>query len=693
MVRWLLSAGALLAVALIAAGVFQHARSSRAHIVSGEYSMEVEVTPSQVALGDQFVARVGLFHNEPTLYEGVQWYLEFDETIVDAQLITKNGSAPPECSLKNDNGQRVLLACTTFIAAYLDYSGWTFDVVFSCIANGTSALTLEFSDLSMPFPRTYVAQDSDVYLPSHVHHDSVECSDAVPTGTPLPLTPTPTPFPGPRGGVWDLHIEGPPTGVVGQPFTTELQVFPPDDLGYVDVQWGIDHEEALLDAVLVERDPSAPPACSGQGDAGPFVVVGCHVPGINPLHLVGTAWRVSYVCLAPGMASIAVAPNQIQAPRSRVTTGGPGNFFTEQISVNTIVVNCVDPLQYNGLVKSVDGETPAEGESTILRNLWICADQATDSVDNDGNSTVDDESPTCLSNGEGELIVDELVFAEQDCDTRNDDDDGDDKPVSNDPNSPGYRPECPGPTLEDYILNWVDKDGGEMPEGLGAVEFRLLFDHKIFDIAIFESDANEDGIDNDGDTLIDEADEDWANGRFPNCGMTIVTENFITFGCVSTGTQPGHARPNGIPIARIEVRPEADLGFRIRPGKDNGVVRRLLDQNCEVADIYGDIFPVTDAGLTRDCTDVDVTVRRLEGDLDGNCEVTVVDAQRAAFRYGAFFGQLLYDTFYDLEPFVAPDFDLDIKDMQFVFGRVGATCAAPVPDNQLPVPAVGIGQP
>ena len=39
------------------------------------------------------------------------------------------------------------------------------------------------------------------------------------------------------------------------------------------------------------------------------------------------------------------------------------------------------------------------------------------------------------------------------------------------------------------------------------------------------------------------------------------------------------------------------------------------------------------------------------------------------------------------------EYQAPIKDMQFVFGRVGATCAAPVPDNQSPVPAMGVGQP
>lgn len=354
---------------------------------------------------------------------------------------------------------------------------------------------------------------------------------------------------------------------------------------------------------------------------------------------------------------------------------------------------------FNGLVKGVDGQVPGQGEDTIEVNLWLCIDQADDDIDNDGNSTVDDEPATCDDNGEGSLEIEELIFTREDCDTRNDDDDLDGEPVSNDPNSPGYRPECPAPNLSDYTTDTdgdgngnVDKNGGELPEGLGAFEFQLKFDHKVFDITITTPCTN--GVDDDADTVVDEATEcTWNNGRNVNCSMTIISENDIRFGCVTTGTGLGLPQAAGQVGAVITVTPEADLVFRIRPGKDNGVVRRLLDENCEVADIFGDIFPVTNAGLTPDCTDIDITVRRLEGDLDTDCDVDVLDSQRIAFRYGSFFGQLLYDTFYDMEPFVTPDFDIDIKDLQFVFGRIGSNCDAPIPNNQNPLPANGVGQP
>ena len=326
----------------------------------------------------------------------------------------------------------------------------------------------------------------------------------------------------------------------------------------------------------------------------------------------------------------------------------------------------------NGLVKSIDCQLPAG--DTMLVNLWLCADQATDHLDNNGDSTVDNEPPTCTRNGEGSLHVDERIYSLPDCDTRNDDDDGDGKPVSNDPASPGYRPECPAPTGQDYVQDLVDKDGGELPEGLGAFEFQIKFDHKIFDITAM------------GDT-------EWANGRSINCSMTVITENDIRFGCISTGTQLGLPQARGEIGARLWIYPEPDLRYRLRPAKDNQITRRILDENCEISDIYGDLFPGTLAGLTPDCTDLDITVRRLEGDVDMDCDVDATDQALMNWRFPSFFGSAYYDPLYDLEPWPNGDYDIDIKDLQFVNGRFGSTCAYPIPNNQNPLQATGVGVP
>jgi hypothetical protein len=241
------------------------------------------------------------------------------------------------------------------------------------------------------------------------------------------------------------------------------------------------------------------------------------------------------------------------------------------------------------------------------------------------------EGPSCTENGEGVLVIEEWVFNAND------------------------------------------------PDGVGAYEFQLKFDHKIFDVGI--EDASFLG----------------STGRTVNCAMSIVAENDIRFGCVSSDPTPGEPIPPGPTgsgvLARIHVRPESDLRYRMTPGQENGVVRTLLDENCELADVLGDplddgegnlLDGILPGGLVANCADATITVRILEGDLNLDCQVDVVDDQMIAYRYGAAFGNLIYDPWYDLEP-ALKDFDVDIKDLQKVFGRNGSTCAAPIPD-QPPLP-------
>jgi hypothetical protein len=283
------------------------------------------------------------------------------------------------------------------------------------------------------------------------------------------------------------------------------------------------------------------------------------------------------------------------------------------------------------MVKDVDPSTPGVDS---LANLWLC------------------EGGTCTLNGEGELVILERVLG-----------------VAND------------------------------PDGVGAYEFQLKFDHKVFDIQI--------------------EDAGWlgSTGRSVECDMTIITENDIRFGCVSYDPTPGDGSippgptTDGV-AAIVKVKPEPDLRYRLTPGQENGVVRTLLDENCELADIYGDplemdgwadddvdndgdtvvdefgegLAPgVLPGGLIAVCADVTITARILEGDLNLNCEVDVVDDQMIAYRYGASFANLLYDPWYDLEP-ALKDSDVDIKDLQKVFGRNGSTCQAPIPEDQRPSP-------
>ncbi|MGB6894440.1 MAG: hypothetical protein WBF37_00630 [Dehalococcoidia bacterium] len=230
-------------------------------------------------------------------------------------------------------------------------------------------------------------------------------------------------------------------------------------------------------------------------------------------------------------------------------------------------------------------------------------------------------------------------------------------------------------SLECLTVYELVTNAGNDPDGVGAYEFQLKFDHKIFDITIEDSSWLSNG-----------------GARDVDCSMTIISENDIRFGCVSSGPVPGQTADGTAAI--ITVCPEPDLVNRLTPGQENGVVSTLLDENCELADVLGDplhlpngeLAPgVLPGGLLEVCSDFTVTVRILEADLNLDCVVDVLDEQAIAFRYGAFFDNLLYDPWYDLEP-ALKDFDIDIKDLQKVFGRDGSTCVSPIPE-QPPMPS------
>jgi hypothetical protein len=163
--------------------------------------------------------------------------------------------------------------------------------------------------------------------------------------------------------------------------------------------------------------------------------------------------------------------------------------------------------------------------------------------------------------------------------------------------------------------------------------------------------------------------------------MTIVTENWLMFGCVSTGDVDGPTATGPVTLTNILVKPQPDLFLRLHPTKNNGVVSHIIDENCEWADRYGNpMAGSVNGGLIPVCTNSTITIRMLEGDLNNDCNVDVLDEQGIAFRYGSRTGLQLYNPYYDLEPETG-DFDIDVKDLQFVFGRDGSTCNNPIPDQ------------
>ena len=59
---------------------------------------------------------------------------------------------------------------------------------------------------------------------------------------------------------------------------------------------------------------------------------------------------------------------------------------------------------------------------------------------------------------------------------------------------------------------------------------------------------------------------------------------------------------------------------------------------------------------------------------------TLLTRRPVAFRWGVSKGKVIYKDFMNLEPSSQQaDNDIDINDLQFVFGRFGSTCGTPHP--------------
>jgi hypothetical protein len=152
-------------------------------------------------------------------------------------------------------------------------------------------------------------------------------------------------------------------------------------------------------------------------------------------------------------------------------------------------------------------------------------------------------------------------------------------------------------------------------------------------------------------------------------------DGLARIGCVVKG-KPATVS-SSLELAVITVRAQPELYSLITADQENGVVVQVLNSGCNLADLQG--HPIKKIG----CDDSELTIRYLEGDVNGDCAVDVVDQQLLAFRWGASIGSLLYNDRFDLEPSgqINSDGDIDIKDVQFVYGRHGSTCAVPHPDQ------------
>jgi len=265
--------------------------------------------------------------------------------------------------------------------------------------------------------------------------------------------------------------------------------------------------------------------------------------------------------------------------------------------------------------------------------------------------------------------------------------------------------DCDGPGEGNlHVFEYASSILTENNVGVGAYEFQVEYDNFVIQSVnpcdvVFEdtfslypngTDGVADGEANATRGDIDQVDssncEDDGGANNGTCNYSFVLENSVRFGCVTNGDTPsgvGVAGNEDFDMARLNLIPHPDLTNDIFPGNNNGVITIIKDNGCEVVDIFGHAeLGNVNGGLTASCRDLAVTVRILEGDIDLDCEVELTDAQTIATHYGGFFGSLLYSKWLDLEP-GTHDLDIDIKDLQKVFGRIGSTCQDPSPD-QLP---------
>ena len=192
-----------------------------------------------------------------------------------------------------------------------------------------------------------------------------------------------------------------------------------------------------------------------------------------------------------------------------------------------------------------------------------------------------------------------------------------------------------------------------------------------------------------------------SNGRLLNCSMTIPLSGLIHVACASTGligVGPIFSGPQV--IAHVRLTPQSYIVEALRPNKENGVVSVVKDDQVTVTNTCGQplndgsIQPVPGqpecqgvllpgvgpGGLLANGGQTTVTIRRLEGDIAADCAVDIVDMQLEASKFGVSIGGLLYNVFYDVNsPLQHGDGEIDINDIQFVFGRFGSTCVSPVP--------------
>ncbi|HYM14309.1 MAG TPA: cohesin domain-containing protein [Dehalococcoidia bacterium] len=358
------------------------------------------------------------------------------------------------------------------------------------------------------------------------------------------------------------------------------------------------------------------------------------------------------------IASIAPGATHTFTPVNVLTAGNSGGTSP----TNTASANCTG----NGGPAGPACAAAATGSATINilspavswaksptnANIWLCGENMTGGADNYG--------PTCPA----------VVIA----------------PSSGTPmNDPGditAPNNATGVWQDGVILNEILSNPSD-PNGLGGYQFDLNYDPNVFDFPVIQDTGNMN-----------------VGGHVTVCSMTISLPGVVHVGCAAGSPLGGGATwigPKTMATVRLDV---AELVEKtIRPNKENGTYTDVVDTNTRVTNTCGQplndgtiqplpgqpecqgnpLLGVGPGGSLPD-TEARYTIRRLEGDIVPDCVVNTTDAQLEASKFGLSSGSLLYNKFFDVNlPLQFGDGEIDINDIQFVFGRLGSTCNTPLP--------------
>ncbi|MFV2070213.1 MAG: hypothetical protein ACC645_24865, partial [Pirellulales bacterium] len=220
--------------------------------------------------------------------------------------------------------------------------------------------------------------------------------------------------------------------------------------------------------------------------------------------------------------------------------------------------------------------------------------------------------------------------------------------------------------LSQAIVSPNPKDPSAFQQ-IGAFEFEVHYDNKKVCVDLTSGDAWTPGSGTLGAPVTGEVicivEDDVSKPQL---------EGVARMGCVTVGKTLTIDELQ--PLAAVDIYPQPEVYSQAKPNQDNGVVVQINNVNCDLGDEQGHAIPIFS------CDDADITFRYLEGDVDPNCAIDAIDAQSIAFRWGVEKGSLIYKDFMNLEPSSQQaDADIDINDLQFVYGRFGSTCEVPHP--------------